>query len=85
MQDNQNYTGPLFKFKFEVVYQTKYCKEVSNLLQKCDLNTGDICFVDTIILSCRKDNEISKIKESLKQCLEACECTVFRIEGGKIE
>lgn len=73
------------KYRFEILYQNKSMKQVSEFMRKCDLDLGDICINETYEMTTSKERDIQEIKGLLYQAFEAAECEILKIEGGKVE
>ena len=74
------------KYRFEIWYQTKYMKQTSDFLSKCDLGTDCVCLKEVITFNYTKEEKpIDYFKGLIKQAMESGECTLVQIEGGKIE
>jgi hypothetical protein len=73
-------------YRFEVWYQTKNLRLISEFLQKCDLGMDGMCIKDVITFTyTREEQPIDYFKELIVQAMAACEGNVVHIEGGKIE
>lgn len=76
----------MLKYRFEVWYQTKGLREVSEFLSKCDLGMDGMCIKDVITFSYTKEEKpVSYFKELIKMAMESCDCQLVQIVGGKIE
>lgn len=73
------------KYRFEIIYQTKWIKQASDFMSKCDLGVGEIGIKETITFQSQKDLIISDIKEKINQAMNESECKLLHIEGGKVE
>jgi hypothetical protein len=77
------------KYMFEITYQTKKQKIVSELMRKLDFDCGEIAIKDTIYVSffhtSANDPSIEKFKVDLREAFESVDCTILEIEGGCIE
>lgn len=74
-----------FKYRFDIAYQTKYLRQISDFLRKCDLGGDGFCFREIYEMVCNKDNDVNILKEVIKQAYENAECNILQIEGGKWE
>ncbi len=75
------------RYRFEVTYQNPLFKDVSNLMRKCDMDMGEVCLVEVFNFKIKEglpDRPIEIIKKQLEEAFISAECTVFKIEGGKI-
>lgn len=73
------------KYKFEIIYANKNMKQVTDFLNKCDLNIGKIGKVEVMTFNSENELSIKEVKETIKEAYESCECEVLNIEGGKVE
>ena len=73
------------KYRFEILYQSRSGKYVSDFMNKCDVIVGDICVSDIVTFTSENRIDIGLIKKTLTQAYESTECKVFKIEGGTIE
>jgi len=75
-----------FTYRFEIIYQSKNLKDVSDFMSKLDLGTGEIGIYETITFQYTKEEKpISYFKELIKKAYEELGCVVLKIKGGKIE
>jgi hypothetical protein len=76
----------MIKYRFEVWYQTKNAKAVSDFLDKCDLGIVNVCLKEIIQFNYTKEEKpISYFKHLIQTAYESYECTVLDIRGGKME
>ncbi len=73
------------KYRFEIIYQSENIKEISDFLNRCDLNIGTIGVRETITFTSQKDLSLSDIKEKIKEAMQESGCKLLHIEGGKVE
>jgi len=78
-------TDQKFKYKFEVIYQTKEMKLANRFLDDCDVDSGKIGIKEKICFTASPEKDIQFFKELIKQAFESCEMELLHIEGGKIE
>ena len=74
-----------YHYRFVIIYQTKYMKNASDLLDKLDLGMDEIGLQETFEMTCTNDVPIPTIKEHLRKAFESVECIILDIKGGKIE
>lgn len=73
------------KYRFEVTYQNKACKDLSNFMKKCDVDIGGISLSEVFTFTCVKDKPITLLKKDLVEAFFHSGLEVVHIEGGKIE
>ncbi len=73
------------KYRFDLIYQNKLMKQVSELMGKLDLDIGEAGIKETCTLTTSEEREVSFLKDLLTQAFESAECTILHIEGGKVE
>ena len=73
-------------YRFEIIYQSPLMKQVSDFMKKLDLGEQEFCIRETIHFQYSKEEKpVAYFKDLIKQALEACDCKLLDIEGGKIE
>ena len=74
------------KYRFDITYQTKQLKQVSDFMKACDLGEGEICLKETYGFNYTSEEKpIAYFKGLLTQAIESIGGRVLQIEGGKIE
>jgi len=59
-------------------------KQANELMKIMDMDCSDIWYEQEFVFNA-KDQDVSNIKEKLKEVFENDELEVFHIEGGKVE
>lgn len=73
------------KYRFEIIYQTKWIKEAGEFFKKCDLGFNDMGLKEIITCNSKNDLNVIEMKELIKNAYEYAECRLLHIEGGKVE